>query len=326
MKIAILYSHAAHSGIINGFRRAGSDVFPVFYGLGMTTFIKKLYCNLIGKKVVLEDNFNNGIKKIFEVVDKEGIDAILVLKGHELYETTKIILKKRSIPVYQWTTDSVRRVTGQASLLPYADKVYFQDGSDIALHNSGEWLPLGFDDEVFTPQESRIIDVLLLGNLLQPYYETRAKYFYEIARLTKQDINIVFVGANEEETLSKHFKQLNVQNMGRVPYDKYVSLIRNSRICVNIHQDDGGKPLNPLFFSIPATNSVQITESRNYFKEWLIPDVEYFPTDISHVNNKIENLLNNYAHCDLALHERMKSIHSFQARATKIMNHLVGIS
>ncbi|NLD47935.1 MAG: hypothetical protein GX660_12190 [Clostridiaceae bacterium] len=323
MNIAVLYSSEAQYGIIEGLKNLKHFVIPYYYGSETRNFQEGILIRLSKKKIRLHDikTFNKKIIEIINYSNYNSLDLIIIIKGHELTEKANTALKSSNILKIQWTIDTVKRWPGQASLLNLMDKTFFQDGDDIHLHKRGEWLPLGFDDSIFRYNKKKEIDVLLIGNIQRPFYNKRRDCFIRISYLAKKGFRVIFAGSKPDKELRRIFNSNGVKIIGRLSLEKYAALISKSKICVNIHQDDGGKAINPMFFAIPSTGTLQLTDSSSYLKEWLEPGKHYYETIPETICIDISRLLSQkYLSFEIANEVTIK--HSYNGRAEYIMTHL----
>jgi hypothetical protein len=325
MRIGVFYASDTQAGIIEGFKDLGHTVFPLYYGLKQLSLHERVLNKLCKKSNEnLSLLFNAKILEA-DLFQKEiNSDAVLFIKGQHLDDKSKFILSKWPvIRKVQWTIDSLCRFPGQATLLPFMDRVFFQDGFDIKKHSQGRWLPLGFDNKIFTFCKEKTIDLLMLGNLNKNFYKRRREFFREASKLGSYGLNVCFAGYNADNELIKIFKNNKINILGKLPLSEYAETIAKSKVCINITQDDGGMAVNPLFFAIPSTGSCQVTDNADYLREWLNPGFDYFPADIMTLNGTIKGLLNR-TNCIINKEraEKISEIHSYKGCAKTILETL----
>jgi hypothetical protein len=320
MKIALVYSSDTQKGIVKGIEVLGHEVVPFYYGYNwQNKALHYLYKSVQSREKMIIQSFNNKLVDVDDSHLKHFFDVIIIVKGHEISNKTKAILQRKDIRKIQWTIDSVERCPGQSTLFPYMDKVFFQDGNDVQLHTLGEWLPLGFDQSLFRHNENKSIDILLMGNVKLPFYSKRRDCFARLAFLAKAGKKVTFAGSNPDKELLTIFKSNGVEISGRHNLKKYAELISKARICVNIHQDDGGKAINPMFFAIPATGGLELSDNTDYLTNWLTPNIHYFPTSPETIAEDIRPLLE--LRCLSAqLAKEVIEKHSYYARASNILS------
>jgi hypothetical protein len=321
MKIAVVYSSDTQSGIIKGLEDHGNEVIPFLYGPLSRFFLIRLVLKF-SKNIIKKSNevsFNKILIKVHKYNLKHNLDIILIIKGHTLTRRTEEILRTINVKKIQWTIDTIERWPGQASLLPYMDKVFFQDGSDVRLHRNGKWLPLGFDESLFKYNTDKEIDILMIGNVKLPFYSKRRECFVRLAFLASEGYKVCFAGSTLDKTLLSVFKSNGVKILGRQKFKTYADIISRAKICVNIHQDDGGEAINPMFFAIPATGGIEMTDDYDYLKTWLKPSQHYFPTTPDTISEDILALLPKTC-LPYNLSNSVMLNHSYYARAKTILN------
>lgn len=323
MKIAILYSYAPQEGIIKALKDDKNIISSFFYGIDKPSILKRIYWKLFGSpNAYITKQFNIKLKKIYIQHQQNPFDRLLIIKGKKINAESELILSRMN-DVYKilWTTDSITRHPEQIAVKKYIDKIFVQDGSDVNLIKNSSWLPLGFDKDVFKYNKTKNIDILLFGNCNIEYYSKRLNYFMEATKLAHK-YKIIFVGSNIPSSKKDEFESKGIKIYKTIPFNKFVELISLAKICVNVHQDDGEKAINPIFFAIPACGSVQVTDKRDYYSEWLTPNKDYFPTEINKLTFLLDKILNNFAEYQLTKQE-VKTIinqHSFHGRVKILLN------
>lgn len=320
MKIALVYSSDTQKGIIKGIEDLGHKVVPFYYGYNWWQKVLHYLCrrSKCREKLIIH-SFNKNLVDAYKYHIKHKLDAILLLKGHEISLKAKAILLRRDIKKIQWTIDSVVRCPGQAELFPFMDKVFFQDGSDINLQSLGEWLPLGFDKSLFYYNRDKKFDILLMGNVEQPFYSKRRECFAKLSFLAKKGYKVIFAGSKPDKELLTIFKSNGVEISGRHNLKNYAELISEARICINIHQDDGGKAINPMFFAIPATGGLELSDNTEYLANWLTPNIHYFPTSPETIADDILPLL-AFRCLSAQISNEVIEKHSYYSRASNILS------
>lgn len=323
MNIAILYSSDTQKGIIEGLRKSGHFIISYNYADFTKSYCLRFLSGLNKRLIRIGDkhSFNKNLLKVLKNDNYHPLDLILILKGHKLNRKSELALKDCNFNKLQWTIDTVERWPGQASLFSQMDMVFFQDGSDISLHPKGVWLPLGFDASLFTYNPKKEIDILLIGNVELPFYLKRRQCFINIAPLAKKGYKVVYAGnlPYRDKELQRIFLVNGVKIFKRLPLNKYADLIGKSRICVNIHQDDGGMAINPMFFAIPASGGLQLTDDYEYLQNWLEPYIYYYTTSPETIHDDIQPLLSS-ACLSYELANGVSLRHSYFARGEFIIS------
>lgn len=259
-----------------------------------------LFRKIIGKIGLLYElysflSFNSKLNQFLVNWQPTNDQVVLVVHGHFLSKRNKILLRRiKPYNLILWTTDSVSRHKSQSGLFRYSNRIYLHDGGEADNQNK-TWLPFGFDDEIFFPRDiNKDIDVLFIGNIYSSKYSSRLKY---LLTLENSELPVMYncVYAGKIRGIFQLLKSCNkitkFKRTGRVSQEKLAELINRSRICINIHQDDGRMPVNPMFFAIPATGSCMLTDHHEYFSEWLKSGEDFIPVKNNNVISIINSLL-----------------------------------
>lgn len=325
MKIAVIYSFDPQKGIIDGFRSLGHKVVPYFYGLTPKSLFRRFYLKYISSPDnELTRKFNVAFSAFLKEQMSDPFDVLLIVKGNKLYpKNLRLLELLKNTHKILWTTDSVERFPTQLSVASQMNSIFIQDGNDHQFIENAQWLPLGFDAELFNQSVKKDIDILLFGNCKLPYYQLRADYIVKASSLAKS-YKVVFVGSNLSESYQELLKDNGVEIRQKLPYNEFCEFVCRSRLCLNIHQNDGGKAINPLFFAIPFAGAIQVTDQREYLKEWLEPGTDFFPVSLEDINKKITGLLH-----DEELMQRIQTLkneiynrHSYRGRALTLLQTL----
>ena len=213
-------------------------------------------------------------------------DFLLILKGDCLDANNLDYLIRCNLPVITWTLDSLSRAPYQKLLGEISRHIFYIDGGDVSANDkNASWLPLGFDDAIYRPrcEISKELDILLIGKL--GYRYRRREQF--LRQLHKSPLvrrtNCGLIGSTGK--VSGNFflylnhslrKKLGVAWLSkRVPVEQLARQIARAKVCINVHQDDGSMPINPMFFAIPATTTCQVAEQKPHFHQWLEPGKDY---------------------------------------------------
>lgn len=249
-------------------------------------------------------SFNERIREgVIPLLRQGSFDILLILKGNFLDEDNREVLLKSGVPIVLWTLDSLHRAPYQKLLAEIAVAAFYIDGGDIPTSDNGKssWLPLGYDKDLYHPGLclEKSLDVLLIGKLGK-YYTKRMRLIKRIA-----DSHLVqkwrcgFIGSTG--TLSGNLllyfhygfkKKETVQWLSRrIPVERLTKAIASAKICLNIHQDDGITPINPMFFAIPGTGTCMVAEKKPHLSQWLIAGEEYVEFEDDNLVEILERLL-----------------------------------
>lgn len=277
--------------------------------------------------------FNRAIReRLLQVVAERGADLILILKGDYLDECHVGLLQSCRIPLVLWTLDSLSRAPAQKILAQMALHTFYIDGGDLTPGAAAaSWLPLGFDADLYRPQpaSAKDTDVLLIGSLGARYRRRSAALKRLHASPLSRDWSCGFIGSSGTiaGNLAMTLRHRSRRPGGvswlsrRVPAGQLAGAIARSRICVNIHQDDGLMPVNPMFFAIPGCGTCQLAEESPHLARWLRPGVDYAACSEASLLAQLQGLLESPE-----LLERIgragylaSSRHSYEARVAAIL-------
>lgn len=246
---------------------------------------------------VLRREFNELLEyKVLPVARDLKPDLILMIAPRMIEKSLLSELDRLNIPIIVWVIDSGTRYPGQMSLNEIAYRTYVMDGGDTNNENI-LWQPLGYDHRYFSPGEAPSqYDILFAGNIGRWFYDTRNQYL----KLLRDSglgsrFRVAFVGSSSH-VWQNRFRWLPGDIKWIAPklsLKDYASVIASSKITINIHQDDGFKPINPLFFAIPGCKTLEVAEEREYFSEWLEPGKEFIEVNRGNCIEVLEHLLNS---------------------------------
>jgi hypothetical protein len=308
---------------------------PVIRSVGrlIVNRLRDPYCDKAFRR-----EFNRVIReRVLQILGGRSVDLILVLKGDYLEETHAEALCSSGIPLVLWTLDSVARAPAQKILAEMALHSFYIDGGDLLPGDArGTWLPLGFDADIYRPESAPVkgIDVLLIGSLGDRY--TRRLACLERLRSSPlaRKWRCGFVGS--PGTLSGNLalklrygskpKEGVAWLSRRIPAAQLARAIAGARICLNIHQDDGLMPINPMFFAIPGSGTCQVAEQKPHLAKWLRPGLDYaafaeetFLDDLGRLLESPRELARISREGELA-----SSQHTYERRVATILDRIGG--
>jgi Glycosyl transferases group 1 len=221
-------------------------------------------------------------------------DLLLVMKGHRIDRDNYEAIRASGVPIFLWFYDSQERFSHQGDLVPIARKIYVIDQHDVE-DSRYVWLPLGYDEQIFLPSDANpSIDILFIGKLEPRYYSTRRRYLLDLANsdLT-QRYRVASIGTTGSRLRDK---MLGIKPpfqwlAPRMQPHLYAARIASAKIVVNIHQNDGGKPVNPMFFGVAGCRVCQVLDQRDYLSEWMTPNEHFVPVNPKSYLSTLEDLL-----------------------------------
>jgi hypothetical protein len=250
--------------------------------------------------------------------------ARLYSRAPDYVEVNRRALREMEAVKVLWTYDSVGRYPGQDDVSEVMDQVFYMDGGDVR-ESRDHWLPLGFDDQLYRPSgEDPWYDVLFVGKLGRSY-GLRRRYIGELGKCRGlRRYRVAAIGTTGQRLGDFIFRLGNPINWvaGRLPPAEYARHIAHTKICINVHQDDGAKPVNPTFFAIPGTGVCQVAENREYLAKWLEPGREYIafnPADLCEC--VMELLENDTRRASVAESGYLRAVadHTFKSRVRYIL-------
>ncbi len=292
--------------------------------------LRKLADPMVARKL-LAGEYNRVIREeLAPALQSDPPDLLLVMKGHRIDADNFAAIETSGVPVFLWFYDSQERFQHQGDLVPLAKKIYVIDRSDIA-DDRYSWLPLGFDEQVYRPSDdSPLFDIFFIGKLEPRYYKTRREYLLMLARseLPKR-YRVGFIGTTGNRIrdrllgIKPPFQWL----APRMPADKYAAMIARAKVVVNVHQDDGGEPVNPMFFATAGCRVCQVMEQRDYLTEWMTPNEAYVPVTRDTFLSTLEMLLADHTGrkrvAEAGYQQALK--HTFAARVDRLLQDFAAI-
>jgi len=251
------------------------------------------------RKSQLKERFNEALSKALDFDCSTEQSLLFAIMPNELNDRNRDALSTWQGSVVQWAIDSLSRYPDQTSLCPYANHSLLVDGGDVGC-DSDKWMPMGYDPRIFRPVSlmdgKYDFDVAFVGNISGHVYSTRRRYLKRL-RASKLcgKYRVAFVGSSGSRLESRTrwmpgrinwlATSLSQNDLARV--------IRRSRILINIHQDDGKMPVNPMFLAGSAAGCCQMAEPRDYLSRWLRPGRDYYPLKEESFEDDLQYLLEN---------------------------------
>lgn len=275
----------------------------------------------------LRKAFNRALREVAIPLIKQVKPSFYVIyKGQWLDDDNAEALRKLGYPLAFWSNDSLDRYPSQRPVAELADMRFFIDGGDV----QGErdvWLPVAYDPDTWIGSVLKKYDLSFIGRIDAPGYRLRRRYLRVLSRseLPKRYncIAVCSVGRRWKQWLFD--ARLALPNLGVLPYRQYCELVAASGAVVNIHQEDGVKPINPMFFAIPGLGSCQVAEDRAYLSQWLEPGLEYIAVNEANFLAELERVLRDEElrrRVAEAGMRRVSSAHTFRHRAETMIEHM----
>lgn len=298
-KVIIITPPIYAKSLEKGFNAINWDVLSLPFGINDNKgLVKNILWRLFPKQEQTK-SFNNKITvQLPELIAKHSPKFVLVVKGNNLSESSIKVLKTLQIPVVLWTLDSTDRFSSQLDIAAYCKHIFFQDGIDVAKYTNSTWLPFAYDNTIFSaePTENKVYDILYIGYLKMPYYATRLKYLNILIEsgLGKK-YRVAFAGstgsAQNDNELKERLEKSGIKYLGKQSIENYAKAIKSSKTCVNIHQDDGEMPINPMLFAIAGVKTCQVAEDKEHITKWMSPETDYCAVNESNFIEELQNLV-----------------------------------
>ncbi len=265
--------------------------------------------------------FNNQLTKFLDNYKSLNVDLVLFLKGQYIYDEVMNKLKNINATKVFWSIDSLVRLP-QVNCNKISDLNFYQDEGDCKYSNDF-WLPLGIDTTFFYDVKLKKYDITFIGRMKGKSYNRRYKYFIELINSDLGDqfnVNVIS-NLNIHKQIKNRLRLKRINYLHKLSYEKFSKMVCESKLVINIHQDDGLRPINPLFFSIPYCKALQIVDDRPYFNKWL-PDTFYQRSKLNEFIYTIRFMLENYDKFIMWLNSENNILdkHTMTSRLRDILN------
>ncbi len=275
--------------IAKAFRSIGWDAALFTYGAPRMNLLQLATLRVVDPHCdkITRSTFNQCFRTgVFPELRRNRPDFLLVLKGDYFDDDVRDFLTRAEIPLVLWTFDSLFKAPAQRLLAEMAVHTFYVDGGDVPAGGyRSSWLPLGYDGDIYHPYPDieKTIDVLLIGFIGIRYKRRRQIIDLLDESVLAQKWRCAFIGSTGtlmgNLSLQLHYGSAAHGRVTwlsrRIPPESLALAIAKSKICINIHQDDGIMPVNPMFFAIPATGTCQLAEQKPHLRQWLVPGRHY---------------------------------------------------
>ncbi len=266
--------------------------------------------------------FNTLLEKTYTEFEP---DILFIIKGHQI--DPAVISKMKSSFNILWMMDSIHTNPGSINILPYINKVFLFEPTDIPLLKEkytvdGVFMPLALDEKVYFPiANKKVIDILFVGGLVPD----RIRLLNKIIK-NFPDKKILIFGKYYSKFRSPihHLFRKNKKNYTNkvVLPSKLNELYSISKLCINIHQKQSVIGVNQRFFEILGSRNLQICDHKNFISQnflkddllWYNNEQELFDiiTMALEKYDELENIINNG-------YEKVLSKHTFTHRINEIL-------
>ena len=250
-------------------------------------------------------------------------DFLVIYKGHLLDPDNREALAKLKRPIAFWANDSMVRFPSQRAVAEIASFRFYIDGGDVK-DERDLWLPVGYDPSNYNALQAGFsYDLSFIGRLTTRNYSKRRSYLLKLSEsdFPKRFNCISVCSTGNRWAQLKLNRKLTFTNLRSLPYHEFMRVVASGSICINIHQDDGIKSVNPMFFGIPGLGVCQVAEDRDYLAQWLEPWVEYIPVNDSNFLDTLSHIAENkelQKKVAESGRRRVENAHTFYHRAETI--------
>ena len=276
----------------------------------------------------IEACFNNILSALKGEISGGEYRAIVIMKGHYLSRENRSYLSKIDIPLIVWTYDSISRAPMQVDVTTIADHIFCLDGGDARkFGKKASWLPLGYNDQLFRPSDdNKDIDVMISGAIGR-LYNRRREFLVKLGQsYIAKNHKCIFIGTTGHKWNDSLIRLGSIEWIAkRVDAQLLGSYQARSKVCVNIHQDDGKWPVNLSFFSIPGSVSCQLAENKEYLKNFMEPGIDYEEFLDNEYLSKLEMLLKDDERRNKMAEQgylKSKKYHTMSSRAREILRKI----
>lgn len=230
-------------------------------------------------------------KQIIEKVDSGTYDAILCIFD-EVIVTTETLSwlghNKPSTNRMLWLYDNIERRPSCYNLLPYFDRVFTFQVSDVSLIQQFteapvSFLPLFCDLQYYrrSPCCKKDIDLCFIGAWNGPHYRKRRALLRKASELAqKHKLKMVIIGKSGKRTMVKYIRDLASANgfrqyvrPGPLTHFQINELYQRSKVIINNPVDSqiDGYPMRT--FEVPASGNCLLSQHMHGLEnEFRIPD------------------------------------------------------
>jgi len=267
------------SSVAGGFEAIGWETLLFEYPLVKGSLLRRLL--RVDTEAERRRFFNELLRvRVLPEIRRSPPGLLLILKGADPDPATRKQMEEVPCPILLWTFDSLARIPGQSGISDLCAHRFFMDGGDVRDPATDHWLPLGFDPAHYHPRSSPPDhDILFIGRM-GGNYRRRREALIEVSRSSLPGRCRIGVIGSTGSSWADRSLGLDPRidwAAKHLPPERYGEAIARSRICVNVHQDDGARPVNPSFFAVPGTGACQVAEDLPHLGHWLDRNRNYVP-------------------------------------------------
>ena len=252
-------------------------------------------------------------------------DIVLVIKGDIISEKTVLEINRSKNIL--WMLDGISSKPLSLKMAEKMDAVFLFEKTEVEevkkINANTFYLPPAFDDQIFKKlQLKKDIDLLFIGIL----YESRIKLLEKShLKFPQLKMKVYCKRYWFYKTPLKYLKSLKDNvfiNRFVTPAEANV-LYNRSNICLNMHHEQSVYGINPRFFEILGSNSIQFVDRKPFIEEYF-PDFNiYSYTTEEELFDMIDQKINNnLPQEDQALYSTINKHHTYRNRVDYILERI----
>ncbi|RLB10750.1 MAG: hypothetical protein DRG39_05630 [Deltaproteobacteria bacterium] len=317
--------HGYLDSIARGFMKNGCSV-EVFAHPNIS--IRKLRSSNPAKRIYTWyrlRKINNSLKG---VLLKKMPDMVLCINASSLLPDTVGFLCKNFISIL-WLVDALDRVATDLNTIKAFKKVFVFEPTDRARIEGAEFLPYGFDEEIYYKQEvDKIYDVSFVGAGHKERYEPLNR-LSEICEAMGFNLFVFgpFTLFKKDPSYKEKYPFLyrSLSYNGRLSPMEINRIYNRSWININLHHPQSKEGVNPRTFEIAGSGNFQLIDRKEALKRLFGKDEIVMYSNIEELADKISHFLKKkgslFSMAERA-RKRALSQHTFSHRARHILTQV----
>lgn len=310
-----------NSSIARAFKHHGFDTKIIdFYDIiGRKNKILYSYSYLL-KYSIRNKNYINHL--IISTYNSFKPDIVLIIKGTIIIPETFLQLNN-TIKIL-WMMDSIYRFEEVNKMRGLYDWIFTFEKTDIfklAQENvTAFFLPMALDETLYYPISNmkKDIDIFFVGSL----YDERLDFFHQLISDHKNKIIKIFGKRKfvNKKPFKYYFNKTNFPNRFLLPAE-INTYYNRSKFCLNIHKSQSQYGVNPRFFEILGTKSLQIVNNNLFINEYFSKNEILTFHDYEDLKKIIDkNFNNNYFEMIENSFKKVLLMHTYKERIRTMLD------
>jgi len=302
------------SSMVRSFKNQNIDAALLAISLsGGVRFLKDRIAPKLGIVHFKNDYTEKNQRRIIEQVQQQDIDVILFIFANVVVTNQTLQWIKRAKPSIQivlWLYDNIERRPKCNELLPYFDRIFTFQKSDIPAIKKLTSAPvtslnLFCDENYYMPTDLNMkddIDVCFVGSWNGPHYIKRRKMLRKAARIAREyGLKMVIIGNGGWRNPIRHWRDLlwargfrQFIRPGPLTHTQINALYQRSKVVINNSVDSqlDGYPMRT--FEVPASGNCLLSDHMDGIdKLFSIPNEIVTFSSLDDFQSKCLDLLNN---------------------------------